>query len=142
METIESIDDKYEYREHELFLFIGVKVKTSKQEIALIMFGEQSCCEHFDCGIVLPPGIADVKSMEGATIQRTYIGTDWSWTKDNPDAEKPVEGEYMDDENGSVTLHIDTDRGRLKVYAYNYHNGYYPHSYTLTFNGEVHEDNV
>lgn len=89
-------------------------------------------CEDFGRGIVLPSGI----------VQKIYNGTDWSWTKNNPDAEEPIEGEYQDDENGSVTLHIDTDRGQLKVYAYNYHNGYYAHDYSLTYNGKTQEGEI
>jgi hypothetical protein len=82
--------------------WIGIKIKTTHQEIILLIDDHHRCCE--DYGYYIKPE-TDLIGAELKTI---------GWGRD----------QYSENE---AVIDIETDRGVVQAVLYNHHNGYYPH---------------
>lgn len=96
----------------------GFCVKTTKQEVLLLIDSYQSCCESF--GYFMVDESDDITRFIGAALLDIRLTDDFL---------KPVDMEINTSYGGGIMfVDLVTDRGVLQFIAYNEHNGYYGHS--------------
>jgi hypothetical protein len=104
IQTILSINDKYEWQGYEFIM------SNRSKNIVCKISNIANCCERF--GIHTKCNLSD---FIGAEYQSVSVLT------------KPSSDEY--DYMRIVEVTIQTDRGEILIQLYNEHNGYYPHDF-------------
>jgi hypothetical protein len=105
--------------------FTGYTIKTSKQIITVAITSVHSCCESFDVEIHTPLS----ESLIGQTI------TNIKWGNKPLYDYSGFHKSYMDHESVPACVDLTTSIGTCQIIAYNVHNGYYPHSVYVKWNG-------
>lgn len=108
----------------------GYYIKTTKQEIKLLISNGQSCCENFGYFWCTD----DTKEFIGAELLSIDIV--------NECMEKRKLPEYNHDETQAVFVNLETDKGTLQFTAYNQHNGYYGHTVVIKCDKFTHEASI
>lgn len=108
-EKIQEINTKFSIVLYDVE-WVGILIQTSKQAMMFLIDNFQLCCEEY--GVYLE----NLFSID--LIESTII--DMNWIED-------VSEEWL----SSIKLELITDKGKVYIYMFNKHNGYYPHSYKI-----------
>lgn len=105
--------DTFKYKHDAWF---GYEIVTNKQTIRVLISDFQNCCERYGVDMNTP----DKKDIVGDTV----ISVGWAKNTCKDD-------DYLQ----TATVNLETSSGLTELIAYNEHNGYYPHSVYVEWNG-------
>lgn len=97
---------------------IGIVITTNKQTMKFLIDNVQSCCEEY--GVELHNYTFNELINEEIKLVR--------WYNSNDEYKKPDYSDY-----NSAVVCIETNNKKVYIVIYNYHNGYYPHWYTVNW---------
>ena len=137
MEIITAIDAVYSYQspydEDELIEADGYKITTSKQEIYILILGEQQCCETYG-------------SFCSNDEPDDFIGSELVniCTTNNALKTKVTSSKNLSsfDEGDCIFVNLETNKGVLQFAVYNEHNGYYGHDVRIQSNQLSYENTI
>lgn len=104
--------------------YSGYRIKTEKDELLLLIFDNQNCCEQW--GYACSDENFD-----------DYIGADFIKYEEVYSEDLGSKVDLYGDVSGMCFLNIYTSRGKLDFAVYNAHNGHYGHTALLKVNGEI-----
>ena len=134
-ETIEYVKEVKEFKSKykgDFYSYEGYEIRTTRQQIHVLIESGQLCCEEYGSKIELPQWMTSLDQLVGAKLIRVYWGKDL----------KPfTTTQYGGDWNACCII-VDTNKGRIKIILYNYHNGYYPHRYRVSWKNYESEDTL
>lgn len=103
-------------------LMEGYKITTSKTEIFLTISMGQSCCEKYGYKISYCPN----EGLDGRKKSKNFIGAK---VKDIKIVEENKTLGFEFPETWGFSLEIITNKGNIYISIWNYHEGYYKHTY-------------
>ena len=113
-EIIESIDNDYQIKIDNTS-YAGYKIQTNKQEILLLIYDVQQCCESY--GYL--DTVDDKEDFIGSELNEIYLTDTKLESNDLID---------IDDEYTNIQfINLNTSKGLFQFTLYNSHNGYYGH---------------
>lgn len=133
MEKIVSIEEVYDKNVGNLFGLEGFSIKTSKQEVLLLVTGGKVCCE--DIGYLMSEDdVSDYIGSELLDIELTDVGLDVR------SIQEEIKEDHQIESGGIVFVNIKTSSGLLQFVVYNYHNGNYGHRVMIRSNQLEYEE--
>lgn len=105
--------------EYEHNAWTGYEIVTTKQTIRVFIDDYQNCCEEYGVDMITPEG-KDIVGDEVKSVE---------WGK------ATIQEKTSCDYRQTAVVHLETTSGLTQIVAYNEHNGYYPHSVYVEWNG-------
>lgn len=122
-----SVDTEFELT-HDRSKYVGVKIETNKEDILCLIESGNFCCEDYGTYISTD---YELSTIIGKSITSIKLGKESNIREPKSD----------DRDCNGVVIRVETERGLIKLVAWNEHNGYYPHQILTKWEGyeEVHK---
>lgn len=115
--------------------FVGIAFTTPKQVIELLISKEQSCCETFSINVIIGGKKVVIRSgcyydkEEFDEVAKMILGQSICSINFGADMKN------YDGMTCGIPVLIGTNKLPFEVQIYNHHDGYYPHSYHVSWYG-------